>query len=123
MPYIDEITTKRKENFDYLKEKLGKSDKYLPLEADHIEFVSNFSYPLICKSQEIRDEIVANCEEIVEVRPIISGDITKQPFFKKHSSGDFHNSNAHLIHEQGFYFANNPDLTDEEIEKIIEALL
>ena len=32
----------------------------------------------------------------------------------------FKNINASLIHKQGLYFTCNPELTDEEINKIIE---
>jgi dTDP-4-amino-4,6-dideoxygalactose transaminase len=46
-----------------------------------------------------------------------------QPFFLKYM-GEFAksavNANAKLIHEQGLYFGNNPELTDEEIETIIK---
>ena len=31
-----------------------------------------------------------------------------------------HNSNSKLIHQQGLYFGNNPELTDAEIKTILE---
>ena len=47
--------------------------------------------------------------------------MTKQPFFAKYESSTvLENSNAGLIHEQGLYFGNNPELTKEEISKILD---
>jgi len=51
----------------------------------------------------------------IEIRPIIGGNITKQPFYKG-EQGNYPNTD--LIHENGFYIPNNPDLTDEEVIKI-----
>jgi dTDP-4-amino-4,6-dideoxygalactose transaminase len=46
-----------------------------------------------------------------------------QPFFKKHISQEPNlstNKNAKLVHEQGLYFGNNPELTHKELEIIIK---
>ena len=46
--------------------------------------------------------------------------MTKQPFFSKYEKKFLlKKSNAGLIHEQGLYFGNNPELTDNEIKQII----
>ena len=45
--------------------------------------------------------------------------MTKQPFFKKYSNIDLSSSNASVIHEQGLYFGNNPDMTRAEKNTII----
>jgi hypothetical protein len=49
--------------------------------------------------------------------------MTKQPFFSKYQKifiKILKDSNARLIHEQGLYFGNNPELTEEEIKQLIE---
>lgn len=98
-------------------------NKYYPIKYNHIDFLSNFAVPLICKTERIRDSLVKKCWGKIEIRPIVGGDITEQPFFKKYSS-DFvklmDESNAKLIHKQGLYFGNNPELTEGEIKKIIQ---
>jgi dTDP-4-amino-4,6-dideoxygalactose transaminase len=33
------------------------------------------------------------------------------------------NPNAKLIHEQGLYFGNNPDMTKKEIDRIVSIFL
>jgi len=99
---------------------LYKQEKYYPIKWNHIDFLSNFAIPLVCKSKEIRDELVKKCADIVEIRPIVGGDMTKQPFFYKNTKKKINNPNARLVHEQGLYFGNNPELTNEEMKKIIK---
>ena len=85
--------------------------------------MSNFAIPVICKTEKIRDKLVKKCRGKIEIRPVVGGDMTEQPFSKKYSR-EFINlldkSNVKLIHKQGLYFGNNPELTKAEIEKIIQ---
>src|SRR5581483_2356026 len=100
----------------------SKTDKYYPIRFNHIDFVSNFAVPIICKTRKIRDELVEKCKNKIEIRPIVGGDMVVQPFFKKYMpqfQDEFKNTNARLIHEQGLYFGNNPELTATEIKEII----
>ncbi len=122
--YLKEIIAKRKENFVRLAEVIYKrSDKYYPIKYDHIDLISNFAFPIICRTKKIRDELVEKCKDKIEIRPIVGGDMTRQPFYGKHMKrytkilGD---SNAKLAHEQGLYFGNNPDLTEKELKEIIK---
>jgi CDP-6-deoxy-D-xylo-4-hexulose-3-dehydrase len=73
--------------------------------------------PVVCKTQAIRDQLVAKCNNLVEIRPIVGGDMTKQPFYKVYLEGNKSEQetvNANLIHENGLYFGNNPELTKAE---------
>ncbi len=121
--YLGEITRKRKDNFFRMAIPIyEQSEKYYPIKYNHIDYLSNFAVPVICKSQKIRDELVEKCKNKVEIRPIVGGDMMLQPFFKKYMPqfvSHFKNSNAKLVHEQGLYFGNNPELTKEEMDKII----
>lgn len=122
VPYLDEIVQQRKDNFFEISQYIySQSEKYYPIRTDHIEVLSNFAFPVICKSQKIRDELVEKCDRKVEIRPIVGGDITQQPFFKKHIKNIFfNNSNAKLVHDNGLYFGNNPELTQDEKNQIIK---
>lgn len=123
LKFIDHITKIRNKNFLKIAPVLySKKDKYFSIKYDHIEFLSNFAVPLICKTEQIRDRLIKKCRGKIEIRPIVGGDITEQPFFKKYSSGFvklMDGSNAKLIHKQGLYFGNNPQLTNNEIKEII----
>lgn len=119
--YLNEIIRKRRNNFLSIAPSIySQSERYYPISYNHIDFVSNFAIPVICRSREIRDNLVKKCEGKIEIRPVVGGDITRQPFFKKYmkefSNGD---SQARLVHEQGLYFGNNPELTKNEIKQII----
>lgn len=124
LKYAKEIIQKHRDNFFEMAIPIYKvTDRYYPLRYDHIDFLSNFAVPVICKTQKIRDELVKKCEGRVEIRPIVGGDMTKQPFFGKYKPGfvkTLGKSNAGLIHEQGLYFANNPNLTGKEKQEIIK---
>ncbi len=124
LKYLPEITTKRRQNFMRMALPIyKKSDKYYAIKYEHMDFLSNFAMPVICKSAQIRDELVARCAGKVEIRPIVGGDMVQQPYFQKHVgnllSFDKH-SNARVVHEQGLYFGNNPELTSEEMDQIID---
>lgn len=121
MNYLDEIVTKRKNNFLKMAAAIYKrSDKYYPIKYSHIDFPSNFAVPVICKTKEIRQELVEKCKDKVEIRPIVGGDMVLQPFFQKYVKGYFKNPNAKLIHEQGLYIGNNPELTGKEIKEMVK---
>ena len=120
--YLPEIIKKRNENFLKIALFIYKdSARFYPIKLNHIDFVSNFAVPIICRSKKIRDELVERCNGKVEIRPIVGGDMTKQPFFSKYIKNlKVKNPNANLIHEQGLYFGNNPELTKTEIERLIK---
>lgn len=121
--YLPEIIKRRQNNFKILARALyTRQDLYYPLRFSHLDTVSNFAVPIICKSKSLRDRLVAACEGKVEIRPVVGGDMTRQPFFHKYmSSVNLKEiTNARLVHEQGLYFGNNPELTQKELDFIIK---
>ncbi len=123
LKYIREIVGKRKDNFAKLSNLLYSDQRFYPIKYDHLDLVSNFAVPVICKSQKTRDELVKKCDKRLEIRPIVGGAMTMQPFFQKYVGKKFSsNTNAKLIHENGFYFGNNPELTKKEISEILKIL-
>lgn len=121
LKYLSTIVSKRRRNFLKIAKKIyARTDLYYPLRYNHIDVLSNFAVPVICKSQKIRDALVSACDGVVEIRPIVGGDMTRQPFFGKYVKGK-HSTivNAQLVHEQGLYFGNNPDMTEKDIDRIV----
>lgn len=120
--YIDEIIEKRRDNFIKIATSIYKlTDRYYPIKFDHMDLHSNFAVPIICRSVTIRDGLVKKCKAKIEIRPIVGGDIAVQPFFSKYVGDSFQsNTNARLLHKQGLYFGNNPELTKGEIKDIID---
>lgn len=124
LKYIEEIIDRREQNFLKFAEAIyTRDDRYYPVRFSHLDCISNFAVPVICKSQKIRDELVKLCDGVVEIRPVVGGDMTNQPFFKKYVSANndtWKTSNARLIHKQGLYFANNPELSRRDMDTIIK---
>jgi CDP-6-deoxy-D-xylo-4-hexulose-3-dehydrase len=125
LQYLPKIVSARQRNFMVFAKKLySRTDLFYPIRFNHIDTVSNFAVPLVCRSRTIRDRLVEVCDGKVEIRPIVGGDMTRQPFFHKYfaNSGYPHPKNAKLVHEQGLYFGNNPELTAKEIKTIVSLL-
>lgn len=123
LAFIDEIVKKRRDNFMQMAIPIyARTDKYYPIKFNHIDYLSNFAVPVICRSAKIRDELVEKCKNKIEIRPVVGGDMVMQPFFRKYipNADKFINLNAKLIHEQGLYFGNNPELTENEMAQIIK---
>lgn len=125
IPYLPEILKKRRSNFLKMSKAIYQlTDKYYPIKYDHLDFVSNFAVPVVCRTQKIRDLLVEKCNGKVEIRPIVGGDISRQPFFSKYMKRyAFENKNAKLVHDNGLYFGNNPELTSDEINTIIKIFI
>lgn len=122
--FLKEMVNIRENNFNYFSDQVVLNKDIINIKVNQLEKISNFAYPLIFKSKSMyksyREKFLKNK---VEIRPIVSGNITEQPFFKKYSSLSLKLKNASYIHENGFYFPNNPELTDEEkyyIKRLLE---
>jgi len=123
LPLLDKTLKIRFDNFKEFSQIYSKSDHFFPLCVDGIDFISNFALPLVCRTKDLfRKYIDSMVEARIEVRPIVGGSIVKHPFFKNCHIGRNDLSNADIIHEQGFYFGNNAELTKEERQHIIRTL-
>ena len=120
--YIDEINIIRNKNFKEFNEISNSNSNFLRLSLEHMNFISNFAFPLICKDMPTFNEYSKKFEKNnIEIRPIVGGHIIEQPFFKaylKQNNIKFHNPKAKKIHELGFYIPNNPELTKTEKDLI-----
>lgn len=116
LPMLQETIVKRERNFQAFQDAVSRRpDLYHPIDVSHIAHVSNFAMPVITKSPTILEEAIRRFDAAgVEIRPVIAGDITRHPFWTE-ALPKADCPNASLIHAQGFYFPNNPDLTDEEV--------
>lgn len=116
LKFWDQVVAKREENFKIFNKMATANKDIFPLDVGHMQLVSNFAMPLV-----FRDALTCAAyknkfaEAGVEIRPIIAGNIANQPFWKKYVGGEARCPNAEIVHVQGFYFPNNPELTSEEI--------
>lgn len=121
--YLPEIISARATNFKEFQAAAADNNDILPLSLEHMDVVSNFAMPLVFRDEAAfkRYQGVFHSRD-VEIRPIIAGDITRQPFYRKYVSESRAFPNAAQIHSQGLYFGNNPDMTGEEKEVLTDIL-
>lgn len=123
LQYWDEIVSIREENFKKFQSIVEGNNDFFPLRTEHMEVVSNFAMPIICKSQDLFIKYKERFEKAaIEIRPIIAGDMTKQPFYRKYVTEIQACKNADFVHKNGFYFPNNPELTLKEIDSLCSLL-
>jgi len=121
--YLDEIIQKRIMNFEKFAAAVNTNADFYPIKSDHIDALSNFAIPVICKSKEILNKYIEIfTKNDVEIRPIVWWDLTQQLFWKNMYGENKTETNAKLIHEQWFYFGNSPEYTDEEIATLLGLL-
>ena len=112
---LDAFIQKRNENFK-LYQRLIKN-RYWKIEEFDNTFISNFAYPIIAKTTKFEKLVKALQDNGVEIRPLVCGSIREQPFWKNLGL-KAETPVASMIHNQGMYLPNNPQITKEEIEFI-----
>jgi CDP-4-dehydro-6-deoxyglucose reductase, E1 len=117
--YWDEIVERRAGNFARFQAAMADNADFYQYELGHMDTISNFAMPLICRTPELalhyREKFAA---ADVEIRPVIAGNMTKQPFYQKYIPDVQPRPNSDLVHTHGFYFGNNPEMTDAELETL-----
>jgi CDP-4-dehydro-6-deoxyglucose reductase, E1 len=121
--YLDEIINKRERNYKNL-EKIYTNSDFVKIDVPGLTKISNFAFPLICKTMALRNKYMDIAKEAdIEIRPIVAGNISNQAFFKKYVKEKYPLPNTENIHQNGFYFGNNSDLTGQEIKFLVKTFL
>lgn len=121
--YLDEIVSIREANFQRFVAKINANPDFYPIKYEHIDILSNFALPIVCKTTEALERYKVSFEQAeVEIRPIISWDITEHIFWKEAYGTLNKKTTAQLVHSQGFYFGNSPEYTEEEIQILLNLL-
>lgn len=124
---VKNFIKKRREHFSWLKNHLNEFEEYfiLPEERPKSE-ASWFGFPLTIKDNapfslnEINGYLVSHN---VDTRPVFSGNITKQPYFKNKKFrivGELQNTDK--IMKQTFWIGVYPGLTEEMMEYVVKTI-
>lgn len=85
---------------------------------------SSFCFPFICKTKEIKTKLISLFEKYkIEYRPIVGGNLIKQPYLKKYeieSEKEFYN--VDILHHNGVYIGNNQFITDSNMKFLSKIL-
>jgi CDP-6-deoxy-D-xylo-4-hexulose-3-dehydrase len=118
---VDNSIQKRYENYLYYKEKLS-GKVWFPNEIED-SFTANFAIPVILESEGAKLSLVKELEENnIACRPLISGSMGSQPFYKK-IYGEKKLPNCSIVDERGVYVPNHPLLEKSDIDRICEIVL
>ena len=118
---VDGMINNRYENFLYYKSKLeGKT--WFPKTFDD-SYISNFAIPFITKTIENKEILIKELDENnIACRPLISGSMGTQPFYKK-LYGENKLPNCSIIDERGIYVPNHDKMTKEDIDRVCHILI
>lgn len=116
---LPDMIDKRNENYrTWMEIMLQHTDKFvIPTKNWRM---SSFCFPMIskdvithCKLQDLLDEYR------VEYRPVVGGNLLKQPFLKDYYAEC---PNADVLHERGLYIGNSHFVTDDHLNMLSEIL-
>ena len=112
---LDRYSRIRRDNFNFYTNSIINNQLHLT-ERDK-DFVSSFAIPIVHPQ---RDSIFRDLQDKdIEVRPLIAGNMANKPMWKGSKAGL---KNCELIEANGFYIPNHQDLTQEDMNLIINVI-
>jgi CDP-6-deoxy-D-xylo-4-hexulose-3-dehydrase len=123
LQFLEENIRKREYNYKRIEQVAGNNPELICPEYPHISRLSNFVMPMLCRTSELRGRYLNQFSGAgVEIRPMIAGNIQKQPFYRKYVSAKYDLPGADFIHDCGFYCGNYPELTEADLETLSSCL-
>ncbi len=111
---IEEVATKRHINYSVLKDIFKELSLWVPMEPCSVtDIICALAYPVITTDRKKAVELLTS--HGIETRPIIAGNILRQPLMDSNSTG-FDVSDK--IHANGLYLPVHPDITTKQLELI-----
>ena len=105
----------RNRNYEYFWDILSLNSEKFYIPENHIR-VSNFCFPLICKTKNIYYKLIDELRlERIEFRPVVGGNLLKQPFLKGYEADC---PNADILHDRGLYVGNSQFVTEQMIHRL-----
>ena len=114
---LDNFSKVRNSNFVHYINNIKNNELNIQMRPD--DFISNFAMPIISKN---RENILYNLtKNNIECRPLIAGNLANKPFWYENFVKP-ELKNCELIDQYGFYIPNHQDLTENDLNKIIEII-
>ncbi len=113
----------REKNYLTLERAVKDNPDLILINHSNLKLLSSFAFPIMCKDIEKKEKYALEFEAAgVEIRPMISGNIQRQPFYKKYVKKIQNLPGADKVHDCGFYCGNYPDLTEFDIQTLMNCL-
>lgn len=123
MQFLEKNIQSREQNYLRIEKVVQENSDFLDLQHAHINVLSTFAFPFVCKTPELRAHYIQKFIDAgVEIRPMIAGNMQSQPFYKKYVQEIYDMPGADMMHNNGFYCGNYPELLEEDLV-IFENLL
>jgi CDP-6-deoxy-D-xylo-4-hexulose-3-dehydrase len=124
LDFLEENIKTREKNYKLINEYISKNDDLLALDYSNLSVVSTFAIPIVCKTSELRNLYLNEFSKAgIEIRPMIAGNIQRQPFYKKYVKQEVDLPNTDFVDRNGFYCGNYPELTGDDLQVIISTIL
>lgn len=122
---LDGFIEKRQKNFSRFIDIIVLSGKFH--DPQMVDGNSSFCFPLIAKEKKIKNDLLRKLNNnFIEYRPIVGGNLLRQPYMKGHKIACKDKPyNVDILHENGIYIGNNQFVGDRELnilEDIIRSL-
>lgn len=119
LQYLDANNQRRYENHVALERVVAKNPDLVLIRHDHMEQPAPFAFPVVCRTAELRDHYLKQFSGAgVEVRPMIAGNIARQPFYRLYDTAEYDLPGAEMLHECGFYCGNYPELSPRDLDTL-----
>lgn len=80
---------------------------------------SCFCLPFICKNKDIKHKLISLLEQNkIEYRPVVGGNLLKQPYLNYQIDSNIGILNADVIHENGIYIGNSQFVSEKDMSKL-----
>lgn len=126
LPRLDKYIDNRKRRYAEFVTMLNHTNRFKPLKANPGN--SSFCLPFVAKHVSTKEKLIEMFkEEGIEYRPIVGGNLLRQPYLLSKGYDFFTiEGNANLIHTNGVYIGNNQFVNEHDmdvLEMILEDLL
>lgn len=118
---LDGFIEKRRNNHEYFLEKT----KDLPINVQEVDLneTSSFCFGILFEDKDLRTKVLDELPKRgIECRPIVTGNILKQPVFSGMNFAKDHPTMANIIHEQGIYLPNSQFIGEKEIDYMVDTI-
>jgi len=123
LPFLKNTIETREKNYNILESVVIENPDLITINHSNLTVHSSFAFPVMCKDLETKEHYVSQFSGAgVEIRPMISGNIQKQPFYNKYVETLYELPGTDKVHDCGFYCGNYPELTEVDIQTLSSCL-
>lgn len=114
---LDKYIDIRRERYDEYIDIIDDLDeRYLIHGPAYAHGNSCFCFPFVGVGKDVRDSMIQKFEENgIEYRPIVGGNLLRQPYLKKFTKNM---PNADILHENGVYIGCNQFVTSSDMKRL-----